>query len=51
MCTSDLFGNLGQGRIVRPGIFEPIFSDRDGVSTSMPCANETRPWLEAEARR
>ena len=50
MRSGDLFGDLGQGRIVHPGIFEPIFSDCDGVSTAVPLANETRPWLEAEAR-
>ena len=51
MRSCDLFGDLAQGRIARAGILEPIFGDRDGMSTAVPFANKTRSWLQAEARR
>jgi hypothetical protein len=47
--SGDLFGDLGQGRIARPGILEPIFRDRNGVSPTAPFPNKTRARLEAEA--
>src|SRR5208337_5543610 len=45
------FGDLGQGRIARPAIREPIFHDGDGVRAAAPFPNKTRAWLQAEARR
>jgi hypothetical protein len=51
MRTGDLFGDLGQGRIIRPGVLEPIFRYRHGVSTAMPFADKPRAWLQAQARR
>src|ERR1700732_897142 len=49
--SGDLFGDLGQRRIARPGILEPIFRDRDGVRAATPFPNQTRAWLQAETRR
>jgi hypothetical protein len=49
--SGDLFGDLGQGRIARPGILEPIFCYRDGVSRAAPFPNKTGAGLQAEARR
>jgi hypothetical protein len=49
--TGDLSGDLGEGRIARPGIREPIFRDRDGVRAAAPFPNKTRAGLQAEARR
>ena len=51
MRSGDLFGDLGQGRIARPGILEPIFRDRDGVRAAAPFPNQTRTGLQAETRR
>jgi hypothetical protein len=50
MRSGDLFGDCGQGWIVFPGIFEPIFRDCDGVRAAAPFPNKTRPGLQAEAR-
>jgi type I restriction enzyme S subunit len=44
--SGDLFGDLGQGRIARPGILEPIFRYRDGVRAATPFPNQTRAWLQ-----
>jgi hypothetical protein len=33
--SGDLFGDLGQRRIARPGILEPIFRYRDGVRAAL----------------
>src|SRR5580693_91335 len=49
--SGDLFGDLGQRRIARPGILEPVFRYRDGVRAAAPFPNQTRAWLQAEARR
>src|SRR5580700_4711871 len=49
--SGDLFGDLGQGRIARPGILEPILRYRDGVRAAAPFPNKTRAGLQAEARR
>src|ERR1700730_11014178 len=49
--SGDLFGDLGQGWIARPGILEPILRDRDGVRAATPFPNQTRAGLQAEARR
>src|ERR1700719_2396132 len=49
--SGDLFGDLGQRRIARPGILEAIFRDRDGVRAAAPFPNQTRAGLQAEARR
>jgi hypothetical protein len=46
MRSCDLFGDLGQGLIVRPAILESIFCHRDVVSTAAPFANESRAWLK-----
>ena len=51
MRLGDLFGDLSQGRIARPGILEPLFRDRDGMRTAAPFSNQTRTGLQAEARR
>src|ERR1700730_10760859 len=51
MRCGDLFGDLGQGWIARPGILEPVFRYRDGVRAAAPFPNQTRAWLQAEARR
>ena len=48
MRFGDLFGDLGQGRIARPAIFEPVFGDRDGVGAAAPFPNQTRAGLQAE---
>ena len=45
MRSGDLFGDLGQGRIARPSILEPVFRYRDGVRAA------ARAGLQAEARR
>ena len=50
MRSGDLFGDGGQGWIVCPGIFEPIFRDCDGVRAAAPFPNQTRAGLQAEAR-
>jgi hypothetical protein len=49
--SGDLFGDLGQGRIARPAILDPIFRYRDGMRTAAPFPNETGAGLQAEARR
>jgi hypothetical protein len=49
--SGNLFGDLGQGRIVCPGILEPVFRYRDGVRAAAPFPNQTRAGLQAEARR
>ena len=51
MRSGNLFGDLGQGRIVCPGILEPVFRYRDGVRAAAPFPNQTRAGLQAEARR
>src|ERR1700676_1455398 len=51
MRPGDLSGDLGQGRIARPGILEPIFRYRDGVRAATPFPNQTLAGLQAEARR
>jgi hypothetical protein len=48
--SGDLFGDLGQGWIARPGILEPIFRYSDGVRAATPFPNQTRAGLQAEAR-
>ena len=42
---------LVSGRIVFPGIFEPVFGDRDGMRAAVPFPDKTRAWLEAESWR
>jgi Natural resistance-associated macrophage protein len=49
--SGDLFGDLGERRIARPGILEPILRYRDGVRTAAPFPDQTRAGLQAEARR
>jgi hypothetical protein len=49
MCAGDFLGDLGERWIVLPGIFEPVFSDRNSMRAAAPFANETRAGLETEA--
>ena len=51
MRAGDLLSDLGQRRIVRPHVLEPVFRNRDGMRAPVPLAHEARTWLEAEARR
>jgi hypothetical protein len=47
LCVTS--GDLGQGGIAFPGIFEAVCGDRDGVRAAAPLPDETRARLEAEA--
>ena len=49
MRPGDSFGDHGQRRIGRPGIFEPFFGDRDGVRSAAPFPNKAGTGLQAEA--
>src|SRR5664279_151217 len=49
--SGNCFGDLGQGWIVCPAVFEPIFRYRDGVRAAAPFPNKTRTGLQAETRR
>ena len=48
MGTGDLFGDLGERRIRRAGILEPIFRYRDSVGASVPFAYQPGARLQAE---
>jgi hypothetical protein len=45
MRSGDFLGDLGEGGIVFPGIFEPISGDRDGICAAAPFADKTRAGL------
>jgi len=45
MCSGDFLGDFGQGGIVFPGIFEPVFGDHDGVRAAAPFPDKTVPGL------
>jgi hypothetical protein len=47
MASSDLVGNLGQGRITRTSVLKPILRNCDGMSAAAPFADQTRTGLEA----
>ena len=49
MRSGDFLGDLGERRVVFPGIFEPVLSDRDGIGAAAPFADKTRTGLETEA--
>src|SRR5680860_175433 len=50
MGTRDLFGDLREGRVARPGIFEAVFRHGDGVRAAMPFAHQPSARLQSEAK-
>ena len=48
MCSRDLFGDCGQGRITGAAVLEPILRHGNGVISPVPFADKTRAWLQAE---
>ena len=49
MGAGDLFGDLGERPIRRPGTLESIFRYRDSVGASVPFAYQPGTWLQVEA--
>jgi hypothetical protein len=54
MGAGDLFGDLGERRIIQPGIFEAVFRHRYGVGAALPFAHqpgtglEAKPWIRSD---
>jgi hypothetical protein len=50
MGTGDLLGDLGEGGVARPGIFEAVLRHRDRVRAAMPFPHQPGARLQSKAR-